>query len=75
MRIPVKKSIFWIIYHRQEQLFVAMLCWFAAISMAVLSYKNMKSTPAAIVLFVAAIYSLYGAGVNSWRLFKEWRNV
>ena len=75
MRLPVKKSIFWVFYHRQDQLFVSMLLLLSGVTCFVLAFANFKTTPASIIFFVVAIYCIYCGSVTSWKLFKEWRNV
>jgi hypothetical protein len=75
MRLPVKKSFFWVIYHRQTELFLSLFLLAGAVASMVLAFANFKTSPASIVLFVAAVYCAYMGWAYSWKLFKEWRNV
>lgn len=75
MRIPVRKSIWWVIYHRSDKLFSSLLLLLGGIIVMVLAFVNFKKTPAAIVMFVASVYAVYLGTLYTLNLIKEWRNV
>jgi len=72
MRIPVRKSAWWLIYHRSDLLWSALFGSFATVALFVLSAKNMSKNPSGIVLFVAGVYVGYFTITVTKKLWKEW---
>ncbi len=72
MRIPVRKSLWWAVYHRSDLVWTSILALLGGAALLVLAFKNMpKSNPSGIALFIMGTYGIYYGVASAYKLFKE----
>ena len=72
MRIPVRKSAWWVLYHRSDLMWSVFFGSISTVALFVLAAKNMAKSPAGIVFFTAGVYAAYFSLSSSRKLWKEW---
>jgi len=73
MRIPVRKSVWWVLYHRSDLFWSVLFGLFATIGLFMLAAKNMPKNGSGIVFFVVACYAAYFAYSSTRKLWKEYK--
>lgn len=72
-KYPKGKSIFWLIYHKQEHIFLILFNLMLFVGGAFLTVRYMEKTAAGIVFFVVCVYGLYFFIYKSLELYKEFK--
>lgn len=72
-KYPNGKSIFWLIYHKQNDLFLIMFNLVLFVGGAFLTARYIEKTAAGIVFFVITVYGLYFFIYKSLQLYKEFK--
>lgn len=72
-KYPKGKSIYWLIYHKQESVFLIFFNLFLFLACGFLTIRFIEKTAAGIVFFVITVYGLYFFIYKSLELYKEFK--